>query len=565
MKNWWGRLPLSKKLLIPIMAVLLLIMLSAQQAIQKVFQDFVLDEAQDKAALSADGLLNGLNMLMINGIISNPDQRALLVKKMASSSDLLELRVFRDKSMQDMFGKGLPAEQPIDDMDRQVLQSGRTKSRMFELNGKPALRVVIPFIAQKDFRGTNCLTCHQVPEGTVNGGTSITMDLTHEVALIRQSSYVLWSAIILLLIVLYFLLNWLISRTLQPAIQLKHDLLKLGNGDFTGNIQVSNDDELTAIARSVVQVNEELGELIGNVKFASIQLADTAKRVSMVSSMTSQGINAQKEETTHASEAVTQIATSLNQSVEGSKNAVSIAENIFDQAEIAKGVVADTITSVHALANDVKAATVVIQVLQKESAAIGDVTKIINEIANQTNLLALNAAIEAARAGEQGRGFAVVADEVRKLAQRTQDATQEIQKKIEAVRNGVTEATLVMTTGSQKADDSVVQINRTNVSLENIIQSIGKIREVNIHIADSVEAQGLIATKINETILNISHVAEQTDFSSKNTSIEIEKIALAAETLKNIVQKFIVPENATSLAQSILPSSSSNSTDDFLF
>lgn len=565
MKNWWGRLPLAKKLLLPIMAVLLLVLLSVQQAIQKTFQDFVLDEAQDKATLSADGLLNGLNMLMINGIISNPDQRTLLVKKMAASDDVLDLRVFRNKPVQDKFGMGLPTEQPVDDLDRQVLQSGQTKTSVLELKGKPALRVVIPFIAQKNFRGTNCVACHQVPEGTVNGGASITMDLTHEVALIHESNFMLWGGLFVLLVILYFLLNWLISRTLQPAIELKQDLLKLSTGDFTGTIHVRNDDELSAIANSVIHVNNELGQLIGKVKHAAVQLSETAQRVAMVSSMTSQGIKAQKDETTQASDAVTQIATSLNQSVAGSKNAVIIAENISDQAGIAKGVVTETITSVHALANDVKAATVVIQVLQKESAAIGDVTKIINEIANQTNLLALNAAIEAARAGEQGRGFAVVADEVRKLAQRTQDATQEIQKKIEAVRNGVSEATLVMTTGSQKADDSVEQINRTNVSLENIIQSISKIREANIQIADSVEAQGLIATKINDTILNISHVAEQTAFSSKNTSTEIEKIALAAQTLNGLVQKFVVPENSFAQESSDLPSSATNASDDVLF
>jgi len=567
MKIWWGKLSLAKKLQLPIQTVLLVIMVLAQQAILDQYGSIILKEANDEATLSADGVLNGLNMLMINGIISDPSQRTLFMKKMANSERILDLRVIRNKPVQDQFGPGLPSEQPVDDLDKNALQSGHLQSRLVELNGKNAIRVVVPIIAYKEFRGTNCLMCHQVSEGTVNGAASITLDLSREYALLSQAGKLLWGLLIIIQLVLYFLIQWLIKLIIRPAHDLQRDLKQISTGDFTGSVQIHNDDEISAIAKSVTQVKDELGLLIGNIKFSADHLSTAAQRVAMVSTMTSEGIKAQKEETTQASEAVTQMATSLNKSVTGSKNAVTIAENIANQAGIAQQEVTDSSVSIHALANDVKAAADVIQALQKESAAIGGVTQIINDIANQTNLLALNAAIEAARAGEQGRGFAVVADEVRKLAQRTQDATQEIQKRIEAVRAGVGHATLAMTTGSSKAADSVAQINRTNVSLENIIQSIAKIREVNVEIAGSVEAQGLIATKINETILNISYVAEQTAFSSKNTSVEIENVAQAAANLNQLVHKFIVPELA--IPQTAENTTSSTETpsasDDVLF
>ncbi|MBI3479047.1 MAG: HAMP domain-containing protein [Nitrosomonadales bacterium] len=337
------------------------------------------------------------------------------------------------------------------------------------------------------------------------------------------------------------------------------------SGNFTLRIEVSSNDEIGQAALAFNKQNEELGQLIGGVKIAAHHLSDTAQRVTIVSNMTGQGVKTQKEETIEASNAVTAIADSLQESVEGAKEAVSIAENIAEQANAAKTTVSETVVSIHTLAVDVKAATVVIQTLQKESDEIRSVTQIISGIASQTNLLALNAAIEAARAGEQGRGFAVVADEVRKLAQRTQEATFEIQKKIETLLVGVKEATQVMTTGSDKADKSVEQINITSEAFENIIQSIAKIREVNARISESVEQQSSVATRINSTIINISSVADQTAFSANNTSAEIEKVANEAIKLDALVSKFIVHETMPVPEPSNAQTTAQSSSDDILF
>ncbi|MDP1871313.1 MAG: HAMP domain-containing methyl-accepting chemotaxis protein [Gallionella sp.] len=542
MKSWWGKLSISSKLQLPIQLCLLVVMLLAQRMALDTYEKTILDATKNQAVLSADGLLVGLNMMMINGAIHDAEQRALYVKKMGAAKGVIELRVIRAQSVQNQFGPGLPSEQPVDEIDQRVLRDGQLQSNLLEIEGKHALRVVIPFIAQNEFRGTQCLSCHNVPAGTVNGAASMTIDLNDDLVLMRRANYILWGLQLIVQLFLYLGIGWLIRRTLRPAQQIQLNLEKMSTGDFTGQILISNNDEISAIAKSSRLLNDELGKLIGNIKLAAHHLADTAQRVAMVSNMTSEGIKSQKEETTHASESVTQIAHSLNESVTGSRNAVSVAETIAAQAGAAKIIVSDAIVTIHTLAEEVRSATEVIQALHKESDDIRGVTNIINDIANQTNLLALNAAIEAARAGEQGRGFAVVADEVRKLAQRTQDATREIEKKIETLLKGVESATSVMKSGTNRADDSVVQINKTNLSLEEIIQSIAKIREVNMRIADSVENQSLIATNINDTIVNIRHVADQTAFSSKSTSAEIEKVAGAAVELNKLVEKFAVPE-----------------------
>ncbi|MEI7455381.1 MAG: methyl-accepting chemotaxis protein [Nitrosomonadales bacterium] len=550
MNIWWGKLSISSKLQLPIQLCLLVVMLLAQRMALDTYEKTILDATKDQAVLSADGLLVGLNMMMINGAIHDAGQRALYVQKMGAAAGVLELRVIRGQPVQNQFGPGLPSEQPVDEMDQRVLRDGKLQSNLLEFEGKHALRVVIPFIAQNEFRGTKCLSCHNVPAGTVNGAASMTIDLNDDLVLMRRANYILWGMQLIVQLFLYLGIGWLIRRTLRPAQQIQLHLEKMSTGDFTGQILISNNDEISAIAKSSRLLNDELGKLIGNIKLAANHLSDTAQRVAMVSNMTSEGIKSQKDETSHASESVTQIAHSLNESVTGSRNAVSVAETIAGQAGAAKVIVSDAIVTIHTLAEEVKAATEVIQALHKESDDIRGVTNIINDIANQTNLLALNAAIEAARAGEQGRGFAVVADEVRKLAQRTQDATREIEKKIETLLAGVESATSVMKSGTNRANDSVGQINKTNLSLEEIILSIAKIREVNLRIADSVENQSLIATKINDTIVNIRHVADQTAFSSKNTSSEIEKVAGAAVALNRLVEKFAVPPTYTTLEDS---------------
>ncbi len=542
MRNWWGKLSIANKLQLPIQLILLVVMVFAQRMALEKYEATILDGTIDKAVLSADGLLVGLNMLMLNGSINDPEQRTLYVGKMGAADGIMDLRVIRGKPVQDQYGPGLPSEQAVDEMDKRALQSGTVQSSLIQSKGKHALRVVVPYIARNEFRGTPCLSCHNVPVGAVNGAASFTIDLNDDLVLMRRANYMLWGIQLVAQILLYLGIGWLIRRMLRPAHRLQLDLERLSTGDFTGHIEVSNDDEIAAIAKSALRLNDELGLLIGNIKASAKHLSDTAQRVSMVSNMTSAGVKSQKDETSLASDSVTQIAHSLNESVVSSRSAVSAADAIAEQAGVAKEIVSEAMVTIHTLAEEVKVATDVIHALQQESDDIRGVTQIITDIANQTNLLALNAAIEAARAGEQGRGFAVVADEVRKLAQRTQDATREIQHKLETLLSGVKEATLVMTAGSDRAKDSVLQINQTKISLDDIIQLIAGVRAVNLRIADSVEDQGMIATRINGTILNISFVADQTAFSSKNTSVEIEKVAAEALSLNGLVERFTVHE-----------------------
>jgi len=346
--------------------------------------------------------------------------------------------------------------------------------------------------------------------------------------------------------------------------ELSDMMVILSKGDFTGQIKAQGDDEIGTILKLTSSINNELGSLIGHVKISARNLTSMVKGMAMVANLTIEGVKAQKDDTAEACEIVRQITKSLGESVAGSKSAVSVAKDITEQAGVAKQVVSQAIVTIHTLADGAKAATEAFHVLKEESDDICNVTQIITGIANQTNLLALNAAIEAARAGEQGRGFAVVADEVRKLAQRTQEATQLIREKIESLQAGVRDAMLIMADGRSQADDSVIQINRTNASLEQIILSTSTIQEVNERIADSLEEQSLSVERISTTIINISQAADQTTFTSLNTSKEIMRVAESSGDLDRLVEKFVVPlDNLTKTAENT--NGSGKNADDCLF
>lgn len=383
------------------------------------------------------------------------------------------------------------------------------------------------------------------------------------VAQSRHAIYITLSAIAIALIIAIASYQWMIRHSiLRPARQIVRDLARLAKGDFSFSIDLaSHGDEMASIIQSVHQLNVEVGELLNNIKSSSVVLSDTSQRVAFNSSMTSEGVKSQKEETSQASESVRKMAATLKEAVSGSKRAMVVADTIMSQAAMAQEVLSNTSNAIHQLSSDVQSASEVMCMLESASNEIGGITKIITEIANQTNLLALNAAIEAARAGEQGRGFAVVADEVRKLAQRTQAATQQIHEKIDTLQAGVNNVTVVMTKGRNQANFSVDQVNNMYAALEQILQSIHAIHEVNEIIAQSVEEQSLVAASIDGTIVNISHVAEQTAFSSHNTSSEINTVAADAIRLGSLVSRFKLP-----VRDIIIPGKGiSNTTADILF
>lgn len=263
MKNWWQSLGIGTKLNLPIQLILVVALTFAHLWVMEHIRNNILDDAQKRATVSADGIINGMNMLMLTGMIADPENRRLLIKKMSASEHIKEVRIIRAQQVQDQFGPGLPQEQAADEMDRRVMRTKQSDFLLSETSDTPTLRTVVPFIASTNFRGTNCLTCHKVEAGSVNGAASITIDMSDDFTAIRRTQILLWLGQLALQILLFFSIHSLIRKFMQPIIKLQSTMESMEHSGSMENfvpINLRNGslDEFGKLSRSFNHMSEAL-------------------------------------------------------------------------------------------------------------------------------------------------------------------------------------------------------------------------------------------------------------------------------------------------------------------
>jgi diguanylate cyclase (GGDEF)-like protein/PAS domain S-box-containing protein len=265
MTNWWHSLSITTKLHIPIQAVLIVVLLFDNSWIINGIEADSINAAKRRIAVAADGVINGMNILMLTGMISNPDNRLLYIKKMGASENLKEVRIIRAKQVQDQFGIGLPEEQAIDDMDRLAIASKQTQYLLDKNQLTPTLRAVIPFIASTNFRGTNCLSCHNVAAGSVNGATSIVLDMSGDFKEIEHWKNLFLFGYIVLQILLSISIQWLLRKYLAPLVKLKSTMESMqakGSVEQFVPLEVreGDQDEISKLTLAFNQMSEALKE-----------------------------------------------------------------------------------------------------------------------------------------------------------------------------------------------------------------------------------------------------------------------------------------------------------------
>ncbi len=355
-------------------------------------------------------------------------------------------------------------------------------------------------------------------------------------------SAIFWGVLVGLgtLVTLLLSAHWIANLTTRHINSVVHSLRTLahGEGDLTLRLESKAKDEIGELVTQFNAFVENLREIISQVITASDKVAQAVDEMSTITEQTGQGMQRQQVESEHLVTAIDQMSATVGEVAKHAANAAHTAAQANGEAGKGQQVVLRTIETINTLAEEVEKAAASMQRLQADTLEVGTVMDVIRGIAEQTNLLALNAAIEAARAGEHGRGFAVVADEVRTLASKTQDSTLKIEKTIQQLRAGANKVGEVMLHSRDQAKLSVTQAASTGSSLEAITAMVAAISDMNRQIATATEEQSVVTNEIQINVNHIRDIAEQSNQGAQRAAGATEGLSELADKLRALVGKF---------------------------
>ncbi|OGS75973.1 MAG: chemotaxis protein, partial [Gallionellales bacterium GWA2_55_18] len=529
-KNWSLKAKLQAVILIP----LTVFSLAGQVVVWGELQRDMVNSATEKGDLVANQIIDSANMLMTTGQIGEPGNRKLLLDKVKSSGGVIEARVIRAQSVVDMYGAGLPEEAVTDDIQRQVLASKeRSVTLAYDKAGVPSLRVVTPYLASKDFHGTDCTGCHQAQEGAVLGASDVLFDLGPELAKAEQRAWMMLAGQAGLLVVLYFFIGFCANRYVsRPVRELTKGFRGIMQGDMDNELDISIRDEMGTLLCEIQTMQTYLrtmvDEIVTPVGQMQRRIIDMDARVSGVADnvLTEQDHIQQIASTMEEfSQSVAEVANMAAASLGDAKAMQKVVEENSRNMEL-------SIDATSKVANTVQLSSKTILDLGASIKNIGTIANAIKDIAEQTNLLALNAAIEAARAGEQGRGFAVVADEVRKLAERTSTSTKDIARTIAEI-NSVSDAAVSSMQGAvAEVETGITLIRKNGEGLKEIMSASVNVAERIGHIAMASKEQSAAGESVAQSLERINGLMDNNAHSAGEAKTAADELRKSATELK---------------------------------
>jgi methyl-accepting chemotaxis protein len=470
-----------------------------------------------------DTVLNALTTMMLAGNIK--ETKGPFLEQMKS---IVDLRVVRSEILDKDFGKVDINNYASDSIEKEVMEKGVER---IVLEGE-YIRGVYPYVAKSNFMGKNCLSCHNVSEGTILGAISIKVPLAESRARIKSMQYLYVVLGVIGIFVVTGLVLAIMHVTLSPLLVLIEKVKRVGEGYTDESLYIEGKDEIARMSQNVDMVIKYFSKMIHDIMTASNKIMPVVDVLEKRAEATSEG---SKEQASQAQQ-IAASAEEMSQTITDiAKNASVVSETSAEALEVVESGKLITNTAVETI-NEVSSFTMelttVVQKLNKRVIEIGAIITVIKDIADQTNLLALNAAIEAARAGDQGRGFAVVADEVRKLAERTIKATAEISESINAVQAESVQTGKSMEKSSKGVAKATGHIRNLNNVLETIVESVQKVRDGITQIATAVDQQSAASEEVSNNIEKTLSVSKDTEKMADDVMVEINKLVNVAEALR---------------------------------
>lgn len=364
---------------------------------------------------------------------------------------------------------------------------------------------------------------------------------THQSTKLEQGLYTNIGVAAVLILIGLGLSLMIINGIVHPLKKAVKRAEEMASGTLVRNEHPSDrKDEIGTLENAFDQLVDKLRDIMQDVSTSSLALTDAANDLNRITDESTQMVGTQRTETAHISNAIHEIQSTAVHVSESTTEASQAAHNAESAADNSMRIVHSTITTIEALAQEISQSSNTITDLKQNTDEINNILNVILGIAEQTNLLALNAAIEAARAGEQGRGFAVVADEVRHLAQNTQNATQQIEAMIQQLQTGTTQAVEAMKHSHERSTNAVSQVREEGATLSDISQAISQIRTMNDAISATAEQQATVTTEVRRNVDTITEIAERTNNSINAISDRSDQLASLASQLTSKIAYFKV-------------------------
>jgi len=479
-----------------------------------------------------------LTGMMITGTVG---QRAVYLDQIRQSEDIKELRVIRGDAVSKQFGPGAADESQADAVEQQVLQSGKPYFQVIKDGGGESLRVVIPAQAQKNYLGKNCLMCHMVPEGTVLGAVSMRISLDKVNATVREFSLEIMAVALALMIPVILFIYLFINRSVAvPLEKVSHGLRGIaeGEGDLTRRLAVCGKDEISEISGNFNAFMDKLQSIIHEVQNSAERVLATTHNLASVSAQVAANSRVQCSEAYSMAAQVEIMTYNIDAVASQAEGVQEVSTRSSDLSTHGGDVIHKAAAEMGKITEVVNESATIIQDLGDQSDQISAIVNVIKEIADQTNLLALNAAIEAARAGEQGRGFAVVADEVRKLAERTTNSTQEIAAMIGKIQNGTKLAISSMVAGVGRVSAGTALANQAGEAINQIKSGVQHVAEAVSDISVSLKEQSHTNSDNAHKVESIARLSEEISQAFHQTADTIRDLEALADSLQSVVGRF---------------------------
>ncbi|WP_328185429.1 HAMP domain-containing methyl-accepting chemotaxis protein [Marinobacter sp. OP 3.4] len=355
----------------------------------------------------------------------------------------------------------------------------------------------------------------------------------------QKTAATIIGVVVLVIVILGVVLAWLLTRSItRPIHQAVTLARRVADGDLQETVTSNRGDELGQLLSALGAMVTSLRELVRHINTSATNIASSAEELSTVTAETSQGVTQQRDQTDQVATAMNEMVATVNDVAKSAEEAFGAANTANEKAAAGESAVEETLSYVSELNGQVEQVMERLRGLQKDSENIGTVLDVIKSVAEQTNLLALNAAIEAARAGEQGRGFAVVADEVRSLAQRTQSSASEIETLISNLVSSTENSVSTMERGTTLAGQTLDSARTTGETIREIAQAVGNISQYNSQIATAAEQQTSVAEDINQNVTQIRDVSDQSATAAEQISSSSNELARLGEDLSSQVARF---------------------------